>query len=93
MATVYETELDSRQRLPMARIIHGDAKRFRVTALDSGDYLLTPVVSMSERELEILSNPERVASIKEGIRQAANEEVTRYPAGHFSKLAAELGDD
>lgn len=90
MAETYEVELDSRQRLPMARILSTDAKRFRVTRLDSGEFLLTPVVSLSEREMEMLSNPERVESIKEGVREAAEGKVTRYPAGHFTALSAEL---
>ena len=78
---VVEVELDSRQRLPMARIINGSQHRFRVTKLPTGELLLTPVVSISERELAMLRNPERMAQLAEGIRQAAAGEVSVYDVG------------
>ena len=38
-------------------------------------------------------SPERVASIKVGVEEARVGNVVEYERGHFSRLAAELGDD
>jgi hypothetical protein len=88
-----EVELDSRQRLPLAKVIDGKHSRYRITYLEGGELLLTPVVSLTERELEMIGNPARMASIRAGIEQAQAGRVTAYRAGHFSKLLAEHGDD
>jgi hypothetical protein len=74
----YEADLDNRKRLPLAKIVGPSQTRFRVTPLESGEYLLTPLVSLSERELAFLSNPERVAAVREGIEQAREGKVVRY---------------
>ena len=94
MADTIELELDSRQRLPLARILDAEhATRFRVTELGDGEFLLTPVVSVSERELAMLRNPEAMASLQRGIDEAAAGKVVRHGPGHFAKLAADLGPD
>ncbi|MDA8358422.1 MAG: hypothetical protein M0Z95_19520 [Actinomycetota bacterium] len=93
MAIPKEVELDSRQRLPLARIVEDDQRRFRITKLADGDYLLTPVVSISERELAFLRNPRARESLEEGLDQVARGKVVRHGPGHFSNLAASLGDD
>lgn len=88
-----EVELDSRHRLPMGRVVSAGQHRFRVTPLAGGDFLVSPVVSVSERELAVLRSPERLASLQEGLDQAAKGDVVRYGAGHFTKLAEEIGPD
>jgi hypothetical protein len=88
-----EIEVDERQRVSLGKIIGKDVRRFRVEELPEGELLLTPVVSLSTRELSVLANPERVASIMNGIAEAKEGKVRRYPPGHFAKLAEELGDD
>jgi hypothetical protein len=88
-----EVELDSRQRLPLARIVGPTQRRFRVVRLEGGDYLVTPVVSISERELAMLQNPVVRASLDEGIQQAASGEIIRHKRGHFTRLAERLGAD
>lgn len=86
-----EVELDSRHRLPMAKVVDAGQHRFRVTRLPGGDFLLSPVVSVSERELAVLRSPETLASLREGLDQAAKGDVVRHGPGHFTKLAEELG--
>jgi hypothetical protein len=71
-----EVELDSRGRVPLGRV--ATAQRYRVERLDGGDILLTPVVSMSERELAVLANPELVASIRAGVAQMKGGQVKPY---------------
>ena len=88
-----EVELDSRNRLPLARIVQGSQHRFRVSMLPSGEYLLSPVVSISERELAMLRNPVALASLTEGLEQVAKGRVTRREPGHYELLAKELGPD
>ena len=88
-----ELELDSRQRLPMGKLVHAGQHRFRVTPLEGGDYLLSPVASISERELAMLRSPHALASLQKGIDQAARGEGTVYPAGHFGQLAAQDDED
>jgi hypothetical protein len=71
-----EVELDSRGRAPLGRI--ATAQRYRVERLDGGDILLTPIVSITERELAVLANPELVASIKAGVAQMKAGQVKPY---------------
>jgi hypothetical protein len=93
MSASVELELDSRKRLPLARVVHGDRSRFRVTTLEGGEILLTPVVSLSERELAVLARPELVESIRRGVTQAKAGQGTHHEAGHFSKLLGDHGID
>jgi hypothetical protein len=82
-----EVELDSRGRVPLGRI--ATAQRYRVEKLDDGDILLTPVVSISERELAVLANPELVARIKRGVGQMKAGQVRPYTP---KSIANEEGD-
>jgi|GEM_PF-6451524 len=88
-----EVELDSRQRLPLAKVVQGNQRRFRVEKLPSGEYLLTPVVSISERELAVLKDREIMNKIEEGVKQAAEGDVVRYEVGFFNQLVGSEGMD
>jgi hypothetical protein len=95
MTATMEVELDSRQRAPLAKVLpksdHG--RRYRVERQEDGTIVLTPVVSLTERELSILANPERMESIRRGVELAKAGKVVRGEPGEFAKLAAELGID
>jgi len=91
--TPIEVELDSRQRLPLAKVIQGSQTRFRVDVQPGGELLLTPVVSISERELAMLKNPERMADLNEGTDQALHGKVVRFGPGHFTKVATEQPEE
>jgi hypothetical protein len=70
------------------RLTIGDpasAKQFRVLINDSGQILLDPVVVMSERELWLYKNPTALASVMQGLREAADGEV--HDLGSFADLA------
>jgi len=88
-----EIEVDERQRVSLGKVISKDVKRLRVETLANGELLVTPVVSLSQRELSVLTSPERTASISAGILDAKEGRVTRYEPGHFARLAEEMGDD
>jgi hypothetical protein len=68
--------LDSRGRVPLGRI--ATSPRYRVEKLESGEILLTPIVSITERELAVLANPELVARIQRGIAQMKAGQVKPY---------------
>jgi len=88
-----EVEVDERRRVSLGKVIGEDVKRLRVETMSDGSVVLTPLISLSQRELETLADPKRVASIKAGIAESAAGDVVRYPAGHWSKVAAELDEE
>ncbi|MHB8681782.1 MAG: hypothetical protein ACYDA2_06780 [Acidimicrobiales bacterium] len=90
--TTIEVEVDSRGRVSIGKLARG-RNRFRVTVLEDGDILLTPVVSVSERELAFLSDPEAVAAVRRGIEQSKAGDVKVFPVGHFAELAAQYGPE
>jgi hypothetical protein len=92
-SAVQEVELDSRQRLPLAKVVQGSQRRFRVEKLPSGEYLLTPVVSISERELAVLKDREIMDKIEEGVRQVVAGDVVQYEAGFFNQIVEAEGND
>ena len=65
------TQSDSRGRLTLGRVVKG--KSYRVMINDEGQILLDPVVSIPERELWLWQNPNALASVKRGIKQASTE--------------------
>jgi hypothetical protein len=71
-----EFDLDSRGRAPLGRI--ATSSRYRAEKLESGEILLTPVVSITTRELAVLTNPELVASIQQGVAQMKAGQVKPY---------------
>ncbi len=94
MATAVEVELDSRQRAPLAKVLHkGDRTRYRVTRLEDGEIRLTPVVSLTDRELAVVAQPELVESIRRGVELAHAGKVVRHEPGHFTQLAEKMGID
>ena len=79
MTTTKEVELDSRGRAPLGRI--ATHQRYRLEKFEDGSILLTPVVSISQRELDFLSNPDLVASVRLGIAQAHAGQLKPYDPG------------
>jgi predicted transcriptional regulator len=88
-----ELDVDERQRVSLGKVIGKDVKRVRVDEMADGAIMLTPVISLSERELSVLANPERVASIKAGILEAKEGRIVRHEAGHWEKLLESLGGE
>ncbi len=85
-----EVEVDERQRISLGKVIDKSVRRLRVEQLSGGELLLTPVVSLSQRELSVLADPERVATIRQGLEEAELGKVRRYGPGYFTRLAEEL---
>ena len=78
--SVIELDLDDRRRVPLTKLVSPDVRRLRATRLENGSIMLTPVHSLTDDELAMLQNPERMASIKRGVEQAKRGEVTSHTA-------------
>jgi hypothetical protein len=88
-----EVELESRKRAALAKVLpKGANTRYRIERLEDGTIIMTPVVSLTERELALLGSPELVEQIKRGVEMAHAGKAVRHEPGHFSALAAELAD-
>ena len=70
------------------RLTVGDTaseKQFRILINASGQILLDPVVVMSEREVWLYKNPTALASVMQGLREAADNDV--HDLGSFADHA------
>ena len=64
MTATMEVELDSRRRAPLAKVLPketGEGARYRVERCQDGTIVMTPVHSLTDRELSVLARP-RAAS-------------------------------
>jgi hypothetical protein len=89
--TVAETEVDSRGRVSLGRAGARTGRRYRVQANPDGVLLLTPVVSIPERELQVWTDPELAQRIRTGIEHAHAGKT--HDLGDFSKYLAGEDED
>jgi hypothetical protein len=92
MADAVELDVDARGRVSLGKL-RQENTRYRATALDDGEIVLTPVVSVSAREMAMLRNPAVSRRLRTAIHQAEAGKVTRYEPGHFTKLVEETGEN
>lgn len=89
---ITEAEVDPRGRLSLGRAGAAPGRRYRVEATTDGVLMLTPVVSIPERELQLLQDPALQGRILTGIEQA--EQGRTHDLGDFTKyLADEEAED
>jgi hypothetical protein len=69
-------ELDSRMRVPLRGLVAEGQSRFRAEVLDDGTIMLSPAIVLTAREAELLANPERVESIREGLEDVRGGRVS-----------------
>ncbi|MFB7669568.1 hypothetical protein ACFC1R_37640 [Kitasatospora sp. NPDC056138] len=81
--TVAETEVDSRGRVSLGRAGARPGRRYRVASTPDGVLLLTPVVSIPEREMQVWTDPLLAERIRTGIGQAQRGET--LDLGDFSQ--------
>ncbi|AXI79239.1 hypothetical protein [Peterkaempfera bronchialis] len=84
---VAETEVDSRGRVSLGRAGAKPGRRYRVESTSDGVLLLTPVVSIPEREMAVWKDPELAESIRRGVDQARAGKT--IDLGDFSAYLAE----
>lgn len=88
---VTETEVDSRGRVSLGRAGAEPGGRYRVSRNIDGVLLLTPVVSIPERELIVWQNP----ALAERIRAAMTEAQAgrTVDLGEFTAYATDTDDE
>lgn len=84
---VAETEVDSRGRVSLGRAGAKPGRRYRIESNVDGVLVLTPVVSIPEREMVVWRNPDLAEQIRRGIKAAHAGET--IDLGDFSGFAAE----
>jgi hypothetical protein len=89
--TIAEVEVDSRGRVSLGRAGAEPGRRYRVQHNVDGVLLLTPVVSIPEREMIVWRNHDLAAEIREGILEA--ERGKTVDVGSFAQYATGDEDD
>lgn len=84
---VAEAETDNRGRVSLGRAGASPGRRYRIAANQDGVLLLTPVVSIPERELPVWREPELAERIRRGV--AAAEAGRTVDLGRFRQHAAD----
>jgi hypothetical protein len=88
---VAETEVDARGRVSLGRAGAKPGRRYRVESNVDGVLVLTPVVSIPEREMAVWRDPELAASIRHAYQQA--EQGKTIDRGDFSQYLEEDDED
>lgn len=88
---ITETEVDSRGRVSLGRAGAEPGGRYRVARNIDGVLLLTPVVSIPERELIVWENPALAARIRTGITDA--QAGRTVDLGDFTSHATDTDQD
>ncbi len=86
---ITETEVDSRGRVSLGRAGAEPGRRYRVARNIDGVLLLTPVVSIPERELIVWENPVLAERIRTGISEA--QAGRTVDLGDFTSHATDQG--
>ena len=68
-----ELVLDDRRRTSLARLGHRDHNRYLVSEYPDGTLVLTPAVTVSIQEMQLLQNP----SFRDAMREPFSQAVTR----------------
>jgi hypothetical protein len=88
---VAETEVDTRGRVSLGRAGAKPGRRYRVESNVDGVLVLTPVVSIPEREMAVWRDPELAERIRRGIDEAKAGKTV--DVGDFSQYLAEDDED
>lgn len=88
---VAETEVDTRGRVSLGRAGAKPGRRYRIQSNVDGVLILTPVVSIPEREMAVWQDPVLAERIRHGIDQA--EAGNTIDRGDFSQYLAEDDED
>lgn len=78
-ARVAEVTADERARVTLTKAGVHASERFIVSALDSGEIVLTPVASVPKRELIVWEDEQVRQSLQRGIADAEAGRVRRLP--------------
>lgn len=70
--------LDSRKRVPLGRLLKGFATNLFNAELVDGKIVLEPMKAIPEREAWLYQNPKALASVKRGLKDAAEGKVKDF---------------
>ena len=70
--------LDSRKRAPLGKLLHGVSTHLFNAELINGKIVLEPMVAVPERESWLYKNPHALASVKRGLKDAAEGRVVDF---------------
>lgn len=87
---VGESEADGRGRVALGRAGARPGRRYQVRADDDGVIILTPVVSIPEREMLVWENPQLAEQVRAAVADA--EAGRTVDLGDFTQYAADDED-
>lgn len=70
--------LDSRKRVPLGRLVKGLSTNLFNAQIIDGKIVLEPMKAIPEREAWLYQNPEALASVKRGLKDAAEGKVVDF---------------
>ncbi len=70
--------LDARKRVPLGRLLKGIATNLFNAELVDGKTILEPMKAIPERETWIYKNPQALASLKRGLKDAGEGKVKDF---------------
>ncbi len=70
--------LDSRKRVPLGRLLKGISTNLFNAEFVEGKIVLEPMKAIPEREAWLYENSEALASVKRGLKDAAQGRVTDF---------------
>lgn len=79
----FEIEADDRGRLSLGKAGARPGRRYCVDVAPDGSIMLTPMVSIPERELDLLRDPDTQQRLLTGLGQAAQGET--HDLGDFQQ--------
>jgi hypothetical protein len=80
-----ETEPDSKHRVTLGSAVQTPpGVRYKVLQNEAGQILLDPIKSVPAYEAWVWENPERIASIQRGIKQAQAGKVVKIDLSAYS---------
>ena len=88
---VGESEADARGRVALGRAGARPGRRYQVRADDDGVIMLTPVVSIPEREMLAWENPQLAKQVRGAVADA--EAGRTVDLGDFTQYADSDGED
>ena len=70
--------IDSRKRIPLGRLLRGSSTNLFNAKIIEGKIILEPMRAIPEQEAWLYNNPQALASVKRGLKDAADGRVVDF---------------
>jgi len=77
---ITELRADNKKRITLGKIIDAKITGYRVYRNERGQLLLDPLVTIPASEAWLYQNPERIASVLQGIQEAGEGKLVNRPS-------------